>query len=371
MRGPWTVYRYVLTEVTTYTLVGLVAVSLVFIAHNLLRRVDQLLMIGVTAGDILTVLGSILLVTLAYTVPIAFLFGALVGLGRLASDSEMLALRTCGIGLRDVVVPVLALGAVVSMLSGYIVLEQEHRAKRTLRDILISITASGRMLQPKAFTQVGHRMFYVEGRDRNNVLEGVFIADQADPQQPLLVFARTGKFSFDVESSVGRVLLRDGDIHRGSNGSEVAQRITFRTFEYVFPVALTSIGPGRLRPRDMTMVELREVVALARSGGSLNHLIEKNAEKYEGQIQRRYAVPFAPIVFALLAVPLSAIRMRGARAWGALLSALLVGGYYGMVGFSEYLAEVGVPAVAALWLPNLCFATAGLVLLLRMRRIPG
>ena len=118
------------------------------------------------------------------------------------------------------------------------------------------------------------------------------------------------------------------------------------------------------------LITVVEVVALARSGGSLNHLLEKNAEKYEGQIQRRYAVPFAPIVFALLAVPLSAIRMRGARAWGALLSALLVGGYYGMVGFSEYLAEVGVPAVAALWLPNLCFATTGILLLLRMRRVP-
>ena len=65
------------------------------------------------------------------------------------------------------------------------------------------------------------------------------------------------------------------------------------------------------------------------------------------------------------------IRRGGARAGGALLSALLVGGYDGMVGFSEYLAEVGVPAVVALWLPNLCFATAGILLLLRMRRIPG
>lgn len=118
------------------------------------------------------------------------------------------------------------------------------------------------------------------------------------------------------------------------------------------------------------MAELREVVALARSGGSLNHLTEKNVEKYEGQIQRRYAVPFAPIVFALLAVPLAAIRMRGARAWGALLSGLLVGGYYGMIGFCQYLVELGAPAVMALWLPNLFFASAGILLLLRMRRVP-
>ncbi|MDP7573218.1 MAG: LptF/LptG family permease, partial [Myxococcota bacterium] len=159
MRGPWTVSRYLATEVVSYGTVGLVTVSVVFIAHNLLRRVNELLLIGVTASDILTVLGSIVLVTLAYTVPIAFLFGALIGMGRLASDSEMLALRTCGIGLREMVVPVLMIGAVVSLISGYIVFEQEHRAKRTLRDLLKSITASGRMIQPKTFTQVGKRMF--------------------------------------------------------------------------------------------------------------------------------------------------------------------------------------------------------------------
>ncbi|HJO24999.1 MAG: LptF/LptG family permease [Myxococcota bacterium] len=371
MRGPWTVSRYLATEVVSYGTVGLVTVSVVFIAHNLLRRVNELLLIGVTASDILTVLGSIVLVTLAYTVPIAFLFGALIGMGRLASDSEMLALRTCGIGLREMVVPVLMIGAVVSLISGYIVFEQEHRAKRTLRDLLKSITASGRMIQPKTFTQVGKRMFYVESRGRDNSLEGVFIADQADPERPLFVFARTGQFDFDTETGVGRVMLRDGDIQRDSDGSEVGQRVSFRTFEYSFPVATGFLGRGLLRPRDMTLPELREAVATTRAGGSLNHLVKEKLEKYQSQIQRRYAVPFAPIVFALLAVPLGTIRMRGGRAWGALLSALVVGGYYGMVSFGEALVDVGVPAVVALWLPNLCFGAVGVLLLLRMRRVPS
>ena len=112
------------------------------------------------------------------------------------------------------------------------------------------------------------------------------------------------------------------------------------------------------------------MVALAHSGGSLKHLLEKNVEKYEAQIQRRYAVPFAPIVFALVALPLSGIRMRGARAWGALLSGLVVGCYYGLIGFSQYMVEFGMPALIALWLPNLCFAIAGVLMLLRMRRVP-
>jgi len=370
MRGPWTVSRYLLTEVTIYTGVGLAAVSSVFIAHNLFRRIGELLLIGVTVTDVLSLLGSIVLVTLAYTVPIAFLFGSLVGLARLASDSELLAFRACGIGLRELVVPILGLGVLASLFSGYLVLEQEHRAKRSLRDTLMSITASGRMLQPRVFTRVGQRMFYVDHRGRDNTLEGVFIADRADPARPLLVFARTGEFAFDPDRASGRVLLRDGDIHRGGEGGQVPQRGSFRTLEYVFPVNLPSLGPGSLRPRDMTMEELEAVVARAGSGGSLDHLREKDVSAYEAQIQRRYAVPFAPIVFALLAVPLGSIRVRGARAWGALLSGLLVGTYYGMIGISEHFTALGVPAAVTLWFPNVCFASVGVLLLLRMRRVP-
>lgn len=375
MRFPRTISWYVVREVVVYTLLGLAAVSLVFIGTNLARRLADFLLIGVALSDILTIVWSVMVVTLAYTVPVSFLFGAIVAAARMASDSEMLAMRTCGLGLKDVVLPIFCVGALVSGLCWYIVFEVEHQAKRDLRDAVVAMAAEGRMIEEGRFRQLGERMFYVESRDRENNLRGVFIADQSDPDRPILVFAESGEFAFDPESRRVRVMLRNGDLHSegNSDGPLDAFRMTFESFEYVFPVDLPGgVASKNLRPRDLSTAELREVIAHARGGGSLKHLWVDQVEQYEVQLHRRFALPVAPMLFALLAVPLSVGRGRGARSWGVLLCGLIMAGYYSVLSFSQYLAfEAIVPAAAAIWVPNALLGALAVFLLRRMQRLPA
>lgn len=371
MHFPRTISLYVAREVLMYSLLGLVAVSFVFVGHNLVRRLADFLMVGVDPADILVIVRSVLLVTLAYTVPIAFLFGALVGMARLCADAEITAMRTCGIGLRDLVLPVFALGVLVSGLTWYISLDVEHRAKRAIRDAVLSMSASGEMIRPGRFKQLGERMFYVEGRDRENRLERVFIADNSDPRRPLLIFAESGAFQFDPKTGRIRVELRNGSLHVDGDEDGGTYHMAFDAFEYAFEVELPRSLDFRLaRPRDMTMAELRDVVARARAGESIEHLFEGRVERYEVQIHRRYALPVAPMLFALIAVPISLRPVRGARAFGALLCGLVVALYYGILSFSQYLAgEAVVPAGLALWIPNAVFALLAAGLLWRARRL--
>ncbi len=375
MRFPRTIFSYVLREVVVYTLLGLVAVSLIFIGTNLARRLAEFLMIGVSLSDILTIVWSVVMVTLAYTVPVSFLFGAVVGVARMTSDSELLAMRSCGLGPKDVVLPIFTIGALVSGLCWYILFDVEHRAKRDLRDAVVAMAAEGRMIEEGQFKQLGERMFYVESRDRDNHLRGVFIADQSDPEHPLLVFAESGDLSFDTESERVRIVLRDGDLHsEGPDGSpHDVYRMTFESFEYVFPVDLPGeVDTALLRPRDLSTEQLRDIIRRARAGESLRHLWVDKVEEYEVQLHRRFALPAAPMLFALLAVPLAVGRRRGARSWGVLLCGLVMAGYYGVQSFGQYLAFEGiVPAAVAMWLPNAILGGLSLFLLWRLRRLPS
>jgi lipopolysaccharide export system permease protein len=80
----------------------------------------------------------------------------------------------------------------------------------------------------------------------------------------------------------------------------------------------------------------------------------------------------APMLFALIGVPLAMRRQRGGRSWGVLLCAGLVGSYYGVLTFSQSLALEGViPAGIALWIPNALCAAAAVGLLARARRPTG
>lgn len=375
MRFPRLISLYIVREVLLYSLVGLAAVSVIFIGRNLLGRLTEFLMIGVAWSDILEITRCVVIVTLAYTIPISFLFGALVGIGRLASDLEIKALRACGVPLASIVIPVFVLGFLVSCLTWYIALDVEHRAKRELRTALLRMAQSGRLIEPGKFTYVGRRMFYVESRDRDNRLEGVFISDGSDPERPLLIFAEYGEFAFDPSEQKVTLLLQNGDLHWEEIGDskDEYRRLAFVTFEYAFDVSIAKeMQPHMIRPRDMTMKELEEVIAKARAGGSLRHLYSRRVQDYEIQIHRRFALPVAPMVFALLAVPLSLQRGRGARSWGVLLCGVLVTLYYAVLSFGQFLAlESFLPPALALWMPNAVFGAVAVVLLVRASRQPG
>ncbi|MDX1648267.1 MAG: LptF/LptG family permease, partial [Myxococcota bacterium] len=94
----------------------------------------------------------------------------------------------------------------------------------------------------------------------------------------------------------------------------------------------------------------------------------KERNRYEIQIHRRLALPLAPVLFALVGLPLGLQRSRGARSYGALLCAGLVFGYYTLLSMGVYLAEQNqLPAWFALWMPNVTFAVIAAILLSRAR----
>jgi lipopolysaccharide export LptBFGC system permease protein LptF len=97
-------------------------------------------------------------------------------------------------------------------------------------------------------------------------------------------------------------------------------------------------------------------VRSAQSPEDLVGLREHTPEPYQLQMHRRFALPVAPIVFALVGVPLGQRRVRGARSFGAMLCVALAFAYYMLLSFAEFLGtDAGVPPAAAMWLPNVVF----------------
>jgi lipopolysaccharide export LptBFGC system permease protein LptF len=95
----------------------------------------------------------------------------------------------------------------------------------------------------------------------------------------------------------------------------------------------------------------------------------KQEERYEIQLHRRLALPVAPLLFALVGIPLGLRRSKGARSWGVLICVGLVFVYYSLLSFGSLLAKDGtLSALVAMWLPNTAFAIIAIPLLYRARR---
>jgi lipopolysaccharide export system permease protein len=364
MRLPRTLSLYLARETLSYVAVGYLAIAALFLANNLLRRLEELVEIGAHAVDVLALTVRLVAILTTYALPIAFLFGVLVALGRVSADQEVLAARSLGVSLAQLAAPVLALAVAASAVSGWLLLRAEPIARRSLIELVSTVASRGGLIRSGGFTRLdkrGERVLFVDHRTKEGELQGVLVSDRSNPERPFTVLAGRGSFRLDRQAATGHLLLHDGDVHfePAEKDSDRTQRIGFRRFDYAFDMSrMTSLGIERLKPRDLTGSEISKVLAyFDEHGAAPAHAREQNRAEYEVQLARRAALPFAPLAFALLAVPLGLGLRRGARSYGALLCVGIAFGYYVLMNAGIAYATSGqLSAGLALWLPNLVCA---------------
>lgn len=372
MRLPRILWRYLLGEVCFYAAVAFVGFSTLLVSHNLLRRLDELVTVGVTPADLAAVAGYLLAMLSPYAVPVALVFGVVVTMSRLAGDSEITALRASGIGVRELVLPLLPLALAVSAVTAAMLLHYEPRARHELRRVLFEVTSRGNLLEPGHFRGLGQRVVFVRDRDREGNLRGVIIFDRSNPVRPFSVFAETGSFSFDPARGAVEIDLQAGDLHLEpvEPDNPRYRRISFERFSYTFDVSALFEGElTRIRPSELDLRGLRTMIARLRRGEVPRGVRDPDVRLYEAQLHKRLALSLAPTILLLAAIPLGMRRARGARSWGTMVCAVLVFGYFLLLTFGERLAQEGrLPAAVALWLPNVALALLGALLLARSRR---
>jgi lipopolysaccharide export system permease protein len=371
MRFPRTLSFLIVREVVEYALLGFLAFSTILVTQNLLRRLDDLVGVGFHPSDLVAVLACLAPMLAAYALPISFLFGVLLAIGRMSSDSEITAMRACGLGVRELVLPVLAVGVVVSLGTAWLLLVTEPSSRTELRRVLRTVASRGALLDPGRFRVIGDRVVLVGERDLENRLRRVLVVDRTSPTRPFLVVAESGRFRFDEEHAMVHLELETGDVHLEPTPGEDDRyrQITFDRLDYAFDASVLFALEGEQKPADLSTAKLLEVIALADTGAPIEGLREKDPLEYRLQLHRRLALPIAPVLFALVGVPLGLRGSRGARSWGTLLCVALVFGYYALLSLAQFLARnAGVPPAPALWLPNLAFALLAIPLLRRARR---
>src|SRR5690606_7507530 len=140
--------------------------------------------------------------------------------------------------------------------------------------------------------------------------------------------------------------LENGDVHFESADPRDHQRIAFRRFDYAIDASLILERDSGDRPREMRFEELSRRVEQADAGALPPDARGRDPNEFRAQYHRRLALPFAPLLFALLGVPLALGRTRAARSWGILACAALAAGYYTLLTFGEFLAESGAAPAA-------------------------
>jgi lipopolysaccharide export system permease protein len=366
MLFPRTLARSIAAEVLIFTGIGFLAFIVILLIQNLAQRLEELVAVGMSFRDASAVVIHLVGMVSPYAVPVGFLFGVLAAVGRLSADSEVTAMRSCGLGLGAIFGPVIAIATVLALLTALLMIRVEPEARRELRSVLASVASRGAIFTPGRFRTVGGRVLYIQSRDIDDesLLKRVFIADRTNPKRPFLIFAQSARFRFDPDQLLIHLEMENGDIHLESADLSGHRRIAFEGFDYTLDASALIDAARQLKPSEMDLSQLAGVM-----DRSLNPAVGREPSQYRAHFHRRLAIPFAPFVFAALGVPLGLRRSRAARSWGVLVCIALVGGYYTLLGFGQFMGETGrMPAAIALWLPNLVFGLASIPLLRSAQR---
>jgi lipopolysaccharide export system permease protein len=130
----------------------------------------------------------------------------------------------------------------------------------------------------------------------------------------------------------------------------------------VFPDTSADLRARTNRIRNYLTAKSAELGLLVDRIDSANRSIDK----YGVEIQKKYSIPFACVIFVLLGVPLGLTARRGSAGIALGISLLIIVVYYLFLVGGEQLADRGIVSpVLAMWSPNLFFGLLGGYLTLR------
>ena len=210
--------RYILSEVISHALIG----GALFTFILFMRPLTDILGVIVRESASLASMGEIFLFTLpntfTMTIPMAVLVGVLLGLSRMAADSEITAMRAAGIGVWRFVgivslVAILAWG--VSLLNALYLAPKAAESLLALENALKTSQASFE-IQPRVFYEdFKNYVLYVQnvrGSVGSSQWQHVFLADLTNPASPLIITASQATVVNDGEGAI-RMRLRNGTRH--------------------------------------------------------------------------------------------------------------------------------------------------------------
>ncbi len=361
--------RYVLKTILPYWIAALLLLTAILFVQQIGRYFDTVFH-GVMPAELVYGLALALLPTvLIFTIPMAVLCGTIIGLGRMSSDSELVAMRAAGISTWRTLWPALTVGLIATIAAGYLNLIEAPRSQQHLRAVALrsALYKLDSPVEPRTFTNdIPGYVIYVRDGDKAHGQWGrVFIQTQEPDHSTDLITARAGRI--DSSSEKSELVLQDAMKTRvpapgARDQSYAVDRL--ETLRYTFPTGradlIAKLQKPDPNPDEMTFTGLRQYVA--RSTG---------VEHREASIifHKRLAFAVAPFVFSLFGSALALRMRRGSRGFGVLVSLLILVAYYLVTLGGDQAARAGsVPPALGAWLATGVILMVGVLILFSRER---
>ena len=362
MKKLTTLDKYILKQVIEVFILGVVVfTSIIFASDTFISLIKQISNYGMPFNIALMIILLNLPSVIVMTIPMSVLFSTVMTVNKLCLQSEITAMRACGIGIKRIAKPIFAFSIVTALFTFFInetivpITTAQSKTLALYALVQRNIPEGKRNFSIKELKNGNYlkRLFYVE-KCENKQFSNVSILDLSDDNKIQILQAKTGTsvlegWQFDNASVY--TITKEG---KSLNTSWIEKTVI--DFGSDIQRQLEKKNDGS----DFNIFELLPYLKQTKDN---TELTKKALAKYKVRFWEKIALPITTIVFVLLGTPLAITPPRVRHNRGFLFTIGIIFFYYVIRAFSLSLGyNYTIPAILAANLPNVILGIIGFLL---------
>ena len=362
--------RYITRQLVVNLLFAIVVLSFVLVIGNIFRKLLPLLVNHDLPVEYLVgFVAYVLPFSLIFTIPWGLLTAVLLVFGRLSADNELTALRSNGVSIGRICIPLVVIALACTALSLWLNVQVAPAAQEEMRSTVFNLATRNPMAlfgSDQVIDQFPGRKIYV-GKKEGNKLENITVFEMNEKALPVKVtYARTGMLEADLANKQilmhlygARYQERDSkdpfNLHKIRDGINMV--------EGTLPISLEELYDKEKKRPSRSALSIEQLLEQLKSENTR----ERSASRTE--INKRFSFPFACVAFAIIGVPLGVTAHRRETSIGFAMGLIVATTYFLFVIVGDTLR--GNPHAhpeLLVWFPNVLFIVLGVFLFRRLAR---
>ena len=344
--------RYIFRQFAKTFLFTCAAFVVLFMLINMVEKLDKFMDRNLGFMEIARYYLLSIPSTLLVTSPVGVLLSSILVAGKLSASSELPAIRSAGVSMRQLLIPFLAGGVLICGINLLNACWLAPEAFTGITSIEQHLHTNANLPQKKETLHIlesGNRIVSLNNFDatRSNV-SGVSVEEFSGSHLRM----RTDADSMRYDATIGEWIMRNASTRLFTGNSDQLKTVAQERIK----LSLTphSLEELNLQPDEMNIIRHYQYVADKEKAGFSG--LERSMVKLHSKI----ALPFGSIIIILIGVPMSAKKKRGGLA-SEISITLFIGFLF--LGLQKTIAIVGYQGIInpmlAAWLPNILFLGIG------------
>lgn len=347
-----TLHKYIFHEIWPTFLTIMVVFAFIVVATRMLTISEWVITRGVDPGQVLKLMSYLLPGILLFALPAACLMAVFIAFLRLSSDNEILALKSSGISLFQMVPTVFVVSFSSLLIAMFLGIFAAPWGNRSFKDLVFQIAQSKADLGIKErifFQPFDNVTFYINSfSNTEKTMKDVFVVDRRDPTVTNTIVAKEAKIVSNPRLRVITIGFLNGTIFMVDKDFRSSRTLRFDNYNLNIGMKdiMSALASRKRSPKEMSLKELVDTLKTETRGGvryndALVELLEK------------FSIPLAVFLMGVIGVPLGAQIRAGGRSVGIVVGLVVFLTYYMFLAGVRSICETGrVSPLIGVWIPD-------------------